>query len=172
MKITALALLATMTFATAEAAVMKVITQATNPTVAKTYKDLEKTFNESGNCLDLTLVKVIQWSPANGRDKETVREAMIRESFHRFVTSWFDEGIDTNRYTKATELDTSEFGDLSEVMLKDLTLALRDSNLRVYGGGAGGNNTSGTVYTIYDLKNDEILNLTNSNFASDSDCGD
>ncbi len=172
MKVMTLALLSTLTFATAEAAVMKVITKATNPNMAKIYKDLAANFNTSGNCLDLTLVKVVQWSPANGRDKETVRQAMIRESFHRFVTSWFDEGIDTNRYTDAGNIDASEFGELATTMQSDLVRAMSDKTLSIYGGGAGGNNTSGTVYSVYDTKNDEILNLTNSNFASDSDCGD
>lgn len=172
MKFATLALLSTLTFAAAEAAVMKVITKPTNPKLAKIYRDLEAEFNKSGNCLDLTLVKVVQWSPANGRDKETVRQAMIRESFHRFVTSWFDEGIDTNLFTDSSDIDASEFGDLATTMQSDLVSAMTDKTIRIYGGGAGGNNTSGTVYSVYDLKNDEILNLTNSNFASDSDCGD
>lgn len=159
----------------ANAAVMKVITKATNPTVQKIYTDLAEEFNQSGNCLDLTLVKVTKWSEANGRTQEEVRQAMIRESFHRFVTSWFDEGIDTGLYTNERDIenDARDFGtEKEDIMVRDLKAALKDKSLRVYGGGAGGNNTSGTVFTVYDVKNDEILDLTSSNFASDSDCGD
>lgn len=174
MKTFSLLLLATFTVS-ANAAVMKVITRATNPSVQKIYSDLAVEFNKPRNCLDLTLVKVVKWSEANGRTPEDVRQAMIRESFHRFVTQWFDDGVDSTPFLSDREIESNaaDFGsDLDAVMVKDLEAALKDKSLRVYGGGAGGNNTSGTVFSVYDLKNDEILNLTTSNFASDDDCGD
>jgi len=185
MKSLATSLAFTFAFATpAFAAKMVLVSKAANPTVEAIYSSVQAEWNKRGNCMEATLVKVLKRSNANGRTEAELLSAMTRESIHRFVTQWFDESIDLNITTSKDDLDKF-FNDTQLEVIEEnepqfkLTLVREklvtltsDPSVVVYAGYGSGNNTAGEILAVYDKKNDQILSLVYSNFASDSDCGD
>ncbi len=167
----------------ANASVMKPINKATDPALNAIYKAIAPTWNKSGNCVETRLVKVLKPTEARGRNPEQLMQAMISESIHKYVTAWFDDGINISRVKSKKEfldfMSSNAFGSSSEdesLKIEQVTKAIiqlgSNKSIAIYTGSASGNNTMGEVVGIVDLKNKEILSLVNSNFASDDSCGD
>jgi hypothetical protein len=167
-----------------EAASFKILKKAESPILNKTFKTLSPSWSQNGNCLEILLVKVLKKTEARGRTESQVRQAMTAESIHKYVTRWFDDGVSLTDVKNATELEhnlrASNWDDIAsgddslkmDTMKKLLSEAVGTKNIVVMDGSASGNNTSGEILAMYDTKTNEILSLIESNFASDSECGD
>jgi len=106
------------------------------------------------------------------------RENRVKETMHRYSCRFFDEEIAVGRDGKPEQevkaiADLFEYDqwDMDKADLKAYEDALAkvaaDPDLDILSGSASGNNTSGTVLGVYDVKNNEILETTSTNCGSD-----
>ena len=147
----------------------------TNPAILKAEKEVSKLefINYTGG------KKVLQLK-ASGSTLQEQRQKTIAQALHT-LCPFFDEGVSLGLASKdesGVEDAAYEFEyyidgtENAEASMKAFKSMVRDVNLgsdiEVFSGGASGNNTSGAVMGIYDLKNQEIFIMAATNCGRDS----
>ncbi len=129
------------------------------------------------NVTHVAYKKVIELK-ANGSTPQEVRQKTVGQALHALCT-FFDEGVSlalntndaagalaaTNDLLFSTNLNQNDAG--FKTMLDAVTAAGKQVGVEVYSGSASGNNTSGEVLGIFDVRTNEIAIFTNTNCGSD-----
>jgi len=176
------------TFQGAQASsVFQPIRKPTNVALGDLYQTL-KVANQPNDCMEIFLAKVVRRSPQNGRELTQWNMETLAESVHRYVTPWFEDGIDLRSlkgvYTKDVLENLFQVFErwhvrgpvkkknlVREVLQQVIYLvSLRDFD--IFAGDARGTNTTGSVIGFYDMKNKEVMSISISNFGAASQCRD
>lgn len=138
-----------------------------------------KAFDKAGGKLSPYGAAVYRFNKVGAeRTDATARMKRVKEVMHRYMCSFFDESIDLTHRKGAPQLQSTlkdleldyytEDQDASEAALKStLTKILANPDLDVMSGPTSGNNTSGAVLGVYDIKNNEVYFYGFTNCGSD-----
>lgn len=117
--------------------------------------------------------KVIELKAA-GKTEQAIRQNTVAQAIH-LSCSFFDDGVEISlasknmRSLKRTLAEFQYYIDesLKNTFLETIYKINNEADIEVYAGAASGNNTSGAVLGIYDIKNNEVAVFASTNCGSD-----
>lgn len=114
-------------------------------------------------------VKIITPTPARGRSAAEVRQATVAQAAHQ-LCAFFDDGVSLGKAGAEEAINNLADQSLDDKSIAKMSSTLKEAQgdkIEIYSGSASGNNTVGTVVGVYDLANNEILVIANTNCGSD-----
>lgn len=114
------------------------------------------------------VVAIFDSSQLQGEDSNDSHLAKVEETIIRFLCPQFENGIQMSRAPSSREgfnfavkslkfdLNATDEDDRVNAFSHDLAMVLQDHSLEVYAGQASGENATGEILGVYDVKNEQI----------------